>query len=216
MRTFYFLLIALFFSINIGAQQNFEEAMQKGLSDMENIQSLEDFVEIANFFERVSVAEPNEWLPAYYSAYVNVILAFKTQDMEEKKAYLGKAEVLIDKAMETNEKESEIHTLKGMYYQAYIGLDPMNYGQLYSGKAAACFNDALEYNPDNPRPIYLQAISVMHTPEQYGGGKQRACPMFNQASEMFTHFKPEKPFYPQWGADQCEQYLQSCTETAQK
>ena len=216
MKTIYSLIIMCLMGINLNGQDTYAEAMQKGLGDFENIETLDDFVAIANHFERISEVESNAWLPFYYASYIYCILAFKTSEVAIKEVYIEKAQSGLDKAMEISPKESELHTLQGMLYQAYIGIDPMQNGQVYSGKAAASFGNALEYNPKNPRPIYLQAISIMHTPEQYGGGKKAACPLFQQAQQLFESFEPVGEFAPDWGKDDCTNYLSGCNEVAEK
>lgn len=216
MKTIYSLFIACLFVINLNAQNSYAEAMQKGLSDFGKAQSAEELIAAANQFERVGSVETNEWLPNYYAGLIQVIVTFQTEDLAKKEAYLEKAQLMIDKAMQMSAEESELHTLQGMWYQAYIGLDPMQNGMVYSGKANASFQNALAYNPSNPRPIYLQAVSVMHTPEQYGGGKKIACPMFQQAQQMFDGFETEMEFAPDWGGDDCTKYLSACSEVAEK
>ena len=73
-------------------------------------------------------------------------------------------------------EESEIHTMQGMIYQALMSIDPATNGQLYGPKSNGALQTAIKLNPENPRPYYLQAVSIMYTPEEYGGGKEAALP----------------------------------------
>lgn len=214
MKTFYSILVVSLLTISIQAQ-NFEEAIQKGLTDFQTSKGPEDMMAAANYFERIANAEPTEWLPAYYSAQIYTIICFMTQDVAEKEIYLEKAQAAVDKAMKIDSKNSEIHALQGMVYQAYIGLDPATNGMIYSGKANTSFEFAKKYDVTNPRPIYLQAISVMHTPAQYGGGKDAACPMLQHAAALFEAFKPTSAIAPNWGKEDCEKYLGQCGDVAE-
>ncbi len=214
MKTLIFIALISFSGIGLYAQNNLDEAILKGLNDLTAVQSAEDFINVSNYFERLSAAEPLQWLPAYYSAYLQIISTFSSSDPVQKEAFLKKAQHEIDKALKVAPEESEIHTLQGMLYQAYIGINPARYGQEYSGKAAACFNDAEAYDATNPRPVYLQALSVFNTPKQYGGGMEAACPVFGMATKLFENFQPKSAISPNWGAEDCQNYIKKCSSLA--
>ncbi|HLY69983.1 MAG TPA: hypothetical protein VKR53_09645, partial [Puia sp.] len=62
---------------------------------------------------------------------------------------------------------------------------------------------------NNPRLYYLQGMSMFNTPEQFGGGKDKAKPLFAKSVELFKK-QEHKPLYPNWGQDQAEQMLAKC------
>ncbi|MBN2348379.1 MAG: hypothetical protein JXJ22_06055 [Bacteroidales bacterium] len=192
------------------SQPNFEAAMGSALADFGKAQSLEDMKTSAARFERIAAAEPEEWLPGYYSSMIYCLLAFKTMDVKEKQNYIDLAQKQIDAALKITDKESELHTMQGMIYQAVIGLDPMNNGALYSGKASGCFGLARKLDPKNPRPVYLEGLSVLNTPEQFGGGKTAALPLLEKAAGLFKNFEPKSEIYPNWGKEDCEKQLLAC------
>jgi hypothetical protein len=88
----------------------------------------------------------------------------------------------------------------------------MENGQKYSAKANGSFQTALELNSENPRPYYLQAVSLMYTPEQYGGGKKAALPLFEQAMKLYNDSSTVSKFYPDWGREDCERNLKNCKD----
>ena len=194
------------------AQSNVEKAIKSALTELDSAKTLDDMKAVGAKFDRISAAEVNEWLPRYYSSYIYCILAFKNQDPADKKSYLDYAQKQLDEAMKIDPKESEIFTLQGMIYQAIIGIDPMNNGQVYSGKAAGAFNTAMRLDPNNPRPYYLQGLSVMYTPEQYGGGKKAAVGLFTKANELYASFVPASDIAPNWGKEDCARNLAACQE----
>ena len=67
----------------------------------------------------------------------------------------------------------------------------------------------MELNPNNPRLYYLQGMSLFNTPEQFGGGKDKAKPVFEKAVELYKAEQP-KPLYPHWGQQQAEDMLAKC------
>jgi hypothetical protein len=206
-------IILFFVAISFAsAQTEFEKAMQKGLQAMDSSKTDQQMKDIAAKFERIANAEPEQWLPRYYSSLIYVILAYKTDDLTAKQTDIDYAQKQLDEAMKISAKESELYTLQGMIYQATIMLDPMKNGQVYGSKSAGSFQEALRLNPSNSRPVYLQATTILYTPEQYGGGKKTAYPMFEKALGLFNAFVPAGEFYPKWGREDCQKNLEMCKE----
>ena len=205
-----FLLTIL--SLSVFSQNDYEKAMLDAVNQYNSAYSASDIQASAQQFERIAEVETDKWLPPYYASVAYCMLAFRNEDPKEKEAYTTKAQEFCDKAMENAPKESEVHALQGMIYQAIIGVDPQNNGQSYSAKANGSFQTAMQLDPKNPRPLYLQAIQVMYTPEQYGGGAKVALPMFEHAMQLFESFEPESPIYPNWGKEHCEQSMNQCQE----
>ncbi len=212
MKTIYSIIILLAAVPCLSGQTEFEKAMMKNLQAMDTSKSEQQMKDLAAKFDRMAVAEPTQWLPRYYSSLVYTILSFQTNDAVVKQSYIDYAQKQIDEAMKIAPQESEILTLQGMIYQSIITLDPMKNGQIYSGKAAGSFQMASQLNPGNPRPVYMQAISIMYTPEEYGGGKKVAYPLFVKAMELFGLFLPAGDIYPKWGKEDCEKNLEMCKE----
>jgi len=52
-------------------------------------------------------------------------------------------------------------------------------------------------------------MSIFGTPEQFGGGKAKAKPIFEKAIALFKAESP-KPLYPHWGQKQAEEKLAEC------
>jgi hypothetical protein len=192
------------------AQTDFEGEMKKTLIQLDSALDSREMKAIADKFDRIAIAEPDQWLPNYYSAMINCIIAFRTRDPESIEDLTDYAMEKTKTAMEIQPDESELYTLQGMIYQAKIMIDPMNYGQKYSSKANGLFEKATKLNPKNPRPYYLKAISIMHTPVEFGGGKKVAQPLFEKSLELFEQFEPESPIYPHWGKEDCITQLNSC------
>jgi hypothetical protein len=52
-------------------------------------------------------------------------------------------------------------------------------------------------------------MSLFGTPVQFGGGKDKAKPLFEKAIELFKIEKPGQ-FYPHWGQKDAETQLALC------
>lgn len=200
------ILSVLFLATN--AQENkYEQAMTSAIEKLNQASMTDDFINVANTFERISLNEKNEWLPLYYAAYSNIVVTYSIQDNTKKDAILDKAQKYIDDALKLAPKESELYTLLGFLYPSRITVDPMARGMEYVGKMNQALDEAIKLNPENPRSYYLQAVTTLNMPEAYGGGSAVAKPIFEKAKEKFDKFKPATSISPNWGKEQNEMEL---------
>ena len=57
-------------------------------------------------------------------------------------------------------------------------------------KASQAIDKGMQLNANNPRLYYLRGMSLFNTPEQFGGGKDKAKPIFEKAAELYKLEKP--------------------------
>jgi len=205
-------LITIFLSLVVltanAQNKNYQEAMASAISKMESSETVSNFQQAANTFERISMTETDEWLPLYYAAYSFIVMSYIDQDMEKKDPYLDKAQQFLDKAFKIAPRESELFALQAFLYPSRITVDPMARGMEYMGKMNAALDKAIELNPDNPRSYYLRAITLLNMPESFGGGAEVARPLFEKAKEKFDKFEPASPIHPDWGKEINEMEMQ--------
>ncbi len=205
------LSLGLLINLYVFAQDDpYITTMKNTLAGLDTATTLETQQSLANKFERIAIAENEKWLPAYYSAYVNILITFQIEDGELIDRHLDKAETFINQALEQEKKESELHALQAMMYQARIKVNPTGRGMVYSTKADKSLQKAEKYNENNPRIYFLRATSTLYTPEMFGGGKEKACPIFRQALEKFNAFEAIDEISPGWGQKPTEEYLKMC------
>jgi len=196
-------IIVLFAAVSLFAQDNdkYITAMKDNLEKMNTSFSSASFQQIANSFERIAKAEGDKWLPYYYAAYLLTLTTYIDSTGIDKDAVLDKAEELLSLADSLSPDNSEIYAVKAMIAQGRLIVDPQNrwmkYGQLFNNY----INKSKELDPNNPRPDFLYAQNIMHTPEQFGGGKEKALPHFKSAEGKYNNFKPETELHPDWGRE---------------
>ena len=166
--------------------------------------------EASNLFERIASAETDNWLPAYYAAYVNVIHSFGEQDKNKLTAQLKKAQDLINDASAISPKNPEIMVLQALLHTAWIAYDGAAYGMMLSGKVAAIYSEALTLAPENPRVVLAKAEWDMGSARFFGQDTTPFCKDVEKALELFATFKPESSFHPDWGKERAEQILTDC------
>jgi hypothetical protein len=186
-------------------------AMEKNVSMIDTSRTVDLLQNLANNFERIGSAEKTEWLPSYYAAYcyVNMTYAVKGAMID---TYCDKADAFIKRADSISPNNSEIYTIEAQIASARIGVSPMTRGQKYGGIAADLREKAKALDKTNPRPYYLEGTADFYTPAMFGGGKDKAKPVFQKALQMFDAFIPASTIAPSWGKHSTEYFLKKCDD----
>ena len=190
----------------LNAQTNYEQGMQKAFDLWTHNQP----TEAANLFERISSAETDNWLPAYYAAQINILYSFGERDEEVLSAKLKKAQDLINDATAISKENPEIMVLQALLHTAWVAYDGATYGMTLSGKVVEIYTKAKMMAPENPRVVYCKAEWDMGGAKYFGQDTTPFCKDLEHALELFANFKPETPFHPNWGKDRVEMLLETC------
>lgn len=202
------LAILLMLSMNSFAQSNkFTEAMQKNLTLLDSAKTTEDLVAVSSAFERIGDAEKTQWLPYYYAGLALTTAGWMDQKIDKDKN-AEQVKALCNKAEAIN-KNAEIFSLRNMAATQQMLVNPQERWQTYGTEAATALQQGMQVDPNNPRIYYLQGMSLFNTPEQFGGGKTKAKPVFEKAVALYKA-EQAKPLYPHWGQKQTEDALAKC------
>ncbi|MFY7900714.1 MAG: hypothetical protein ACOVNY_11065 [Chitinophagaceae bacterium] len=201
-------IISLCIAITVTAQSKFEAAMGRGMQQMKDAKTVTERAEAASFFERVADAEKTQWLPYYYAAMINYQTAM-SDPKSDKDKIAEKCKDLLAKAMAI-EKNADLYCLEQQIAILQMMVDPMARWQTYGPLAAAALANAKKADANNPRIYYLEGMTVMNTPENFGGGKAVAKPIFEKSVALFATYQPATPFHPNWGKEMAEKMLAAC------
>jgi len=188
------------------AQTNYEQGMQKAFE----LWGQNNPTEASNFFERIAKAEPDNWLPLYYAAQINIVNSFGERNEEKLSSQLKKAQDLINDATAISKNNPEILVLQALLHIAWIAFDGATYGMTLSGKVVVLYTKAEILAPENPRVVYCKAEWNMGSARYFGQDTAPFCKDLEHALQLFANFKPETSFSPNWGKDRVEALLQSC------
>ena len=204
-------VIAILATISVNAQSKYEAAMKKNFIQMDSAKTTPDHQAVSAGFERIGDAEKTQWLPYYYAGLALTTAGWmdskldKDQNAEKIKSLCDKAEALTT----DNADKAEILTLRNMTATQQMLVDPQGRFMSYGMEAGKYLQQALKLNPENPRAYYLQGASLFGTPEQFGGGKAKAKPVFEKAADLYKSEQP-KPLYPHWGQARNQEMLDQC------
>ncbi|MDX1463441.1 MAG: hypothetical protein R3359_10320, partial [Marinirhabdus sp.] len=144
-----FTYFAIALSITLTAQTQYETGMRKAFELWQGDKSSQ----AANLFERIAQAEPDNWLPAFYVAQINVIHSFSETDKSKLVPQLQKAQDYINDAKAISRDNPEILVLEAQMLTSWIVFDGQKYGMKYSGKINELYQKAALVAPDNPRVV---------------------------------------------------------------
>ena len=200
--------LTLLISLTAGAQSaKYTQAMQKNIPLLDSAKTVDQLQSLAGTFDRIGDAEKTQWLPYYYAALAQTWIGWmpattdKDANSQKINAYLAKAEAI--------EKNAETYAVENMSATQQMLVDPQTRWATNGKDAGAALQKGLALDPNNPRLYYLQAMSLFGTPPQFGGGKDKAKPVFEKSIALYKSAQP-KPLYPTWGQKQAEDMLAQC------
>lgn len=187
--------------------------MLAALAQIEQAKSAENMLASANQFNRISAAEPGEWLPVYYAAYTTMLAGFMTgkSDMDKAQGYFDRANELLtqaEKAATAPADKSEVAVLRAHILIGKVTEDPMTKGAELSAKVFEALASAEALNPGNPRAAYVQGMYTLNMPEFFGGGAKNARPLLEKAMNLYASEK-DRGIAPSWGKNRAEGMLKS-------
>lgn len=202
------LAVVLLAGIACRAQSDkYVAAMKTNIALLDSAKSIDQLESVAGTFERIGDAEKTQWLPYYYAAFAQTMAGWNPE-VKDKDANAQKIKAYLDKA-EAIQKNAETYAIENMAATQQMLMDPQTRWATNGKDASDALKKGMEIDPNNPRLYYLQAMSLFNTPPQFGGGKDKAKPVFEKSIALFKAAQPQ-PLYPAWGEKQAEQMLAQC------
>lgn len=150
--------------------------------------------------ERAAAAAPTAWEPRYYQARGYLKLGFAGQNDDQKDKLFDQAQTALDAARKLPGADpAEVLILQAYIYQGRIMVSPMTRGMVYTGRVAEALGQAKTLAPNNPRVYLLLGNDMFYRPAMFGGGPDKAQPLYEKAKGLFATFKPANALSPAWG-----------------
>lgn len=200
------LLVLLFSVISMASlgQSNFEKQMNKAFVYWENGES----VEAIALLDSVSGLNQENWIPVYYKILIEITQGFVNPHADGIELSIAENRMLIEywKAKQPD----EWLVLRGMNETLDLLTDPMIKGKVQSAVVNLAYQEALNYNPSNPRALYGLASFHLHSAAYVNVDKSLYCAMLEQAIVLFDSQPSNELFYPSWGKDWAVKTLELC------
>lgn len=128
-------------------------------------------------------------------------LGFKKYSKEE---YIDSAINYLEKSVKIDKNFADAYALLGSLY----GMKAKGFfkGMVYGTKSDRSFKKAKEIDSLNPRALYLEGISLLYKPKQFGGNPERAIKNFKKAIEIFEKGEGKRGVI-EWGYLECMMFL---------
>jgi len=212
-KGFIFLTLTMLTVASFAQSEKYLPAMKSNLAALDtSFRNAPALLTIANNFERIATAEKNQWLPYYYAAYCQVNYGFMSTDKSKTDGIADKATALINKADSLSPNNSEISCIKSMIASCHMMVNPMQRYMQYGQESQTQMENAMEQDPNNPRPYLLKGQSLKYTPENFGGGCKTALPELQTAMDKFKVFKPASELSPSWGMEYTQNLIKECNQ----
>ncbi len=183
----------------------YEKTMTSALAQLDSAHTPALLLQCKNQFERIVQTYPAEWLPLYYAAYCGINSVYYNPKSEQNEAFLTEALQRIETLHSFPKADpSEINTLHAYALTARVVLNPQTNGQKYFAEIIRLYEQAMEENPENPRPVVLLADFEQHLPDFIRSGKRNPVEEYAKASALFEKEKPniEKPYWGKYFLEQ--------------
>ncbi len=202
-----FILLLL---VTINFSLNGQTAYEKGMQSAMGLWSEGKNIEAVAMFERIAGAEKDNWLPNYYVAFVSTTTAFSSKDKTQIDALLKKAQIALDTELTKQPNHPELLVMQAMIHTAWIAFDPMTNGMKLSGTVMDIYGKAEAIAPENPRVVLGKTEFEMGSAKFFGTDTKPLCAKAEKAVELFTTFKAESAFHPNWGLDRAKSMVAAC------
>jgi hypothetical protein len=186
-------------------------AMEKQVATLDTSATPATLQKTYNSIERIANAEKKEWLPDYYLAYCLVMQAYQAEASEVDN-YCDRATTFINRADSLKGDASEIYVMRAMIASARIKVDPRSRGAKYGKMSSAYLDTAETKNANNPRIYFVRASGLYYTPPMFGGGKNKAKPVLEDAIKKYDAWVPKNKIDPHWGRFRAQQMLDDCNK----
>ena len=197
------------------AQDSHELQLQSAVARLDKATAVKDYRQLAIDFAGIAAQQKTNWLSWYYAAFCNAKTGWLYEnDGDRIEPFANLAEEQIKKSLSlldtaTQKKElSEVYCVFNMMNRAKVFINPMTYGRQYGPLASQYLQRARSANPENPRVLYLEGWEKYATPKMWGGDKQKAKELLEQALQQLNA-QVVSDNSPHWGKQEVEALLKT-------
>lgn len=189
----------------------YQKAMQKSLSALNEAEDIATMQAVANRFERIALAEKDQWLPWYYTAYAHIAMSTMSKETAQKDQYLDQAQHFLDQATAIETSNAELVALQGYLYMIRVSIDAASRGQQLAPKATQALSQAAQMDPKNPRAFLLLGQMQYGTAQFFNNDTSDACKLIDKSVQLFEEQPDDQGIEPSWGQETAIAIQQRCS-----
>jgi len=193
----------------VAYSQPVDSVLAQTYSMFQNAQSYPQLLMASNRFKLIAAHYPLSWLADYYAAWSIAVLSFRTPDKKTRDPMLDQADAYFQKIERLDTSNDEVAVLGALLAQARLSVSPASRHGKYGAIANTYLALAKKINPDNPRIYYLKGNALFYTPKLFGGGAEKALPLYEKAEPLFVKDSHEIN-KPHWGKKETGMMMQQC------
>ncbi len=206
----FLITLSLGLCLSLSAQTAYEKAMTAEISKLSQAKTADEYVAIANNFQRIADKEKTNWQPYYYASLSQILKGrdeMRAKKMDGLDAICDVAQKYLDQSMQLSKDNAENYILTKMIHSLRMLVDPMSRYQTEGVAQAEALAKAISLDPENPRITILKAEDAYFTPPQFGGDKETAFKLFQKAKDQFSNYKIKSNLDPDWGREEIDYFL---------
>lgn len=213
MKTSLIFILSLCFSFAaIAGNEAYTRAMQEAIAAYDSVESLDDYREIANRFERIAEMEKDEWLPRYYTGLTYAFMSFEDGlDNDQRDGYLEIAQKFAYQAEELSPENVEIIVLKGYIKMAKLTVNPAVRGAFLTPQVMQLFGKARSMDPGNPRAAAMLARMKYGTAQFFNSSTDESCQLALESLGLYEK-EGNRGIEPHWGRGLAEGLVKACNK----
>lgn len=209
-KLFFISAIACNFLFSLtGKSQSVDTMLMQTFAAFDSAKTYPQYLFASNQFKLIAKQNPDNWLANYYAAWSISVLSYQEPKKDNKDPMLDEADAFFKKIESMDSTNDEVAVLGGALAQARLSVAPASRHGKYGAIANAYFATAKKLNPNNPRLYFLQGNSFFYTPKLFGGGPDKALPLYEKAEALFANDSKDIR-KPHWGKKVTEDMMKQC------
>lgn len=182
------------------AAATYQQSMLAAIAEQATAKTTDELLANAAKLEAAAAAAPKAWEPRYYQARSYSKMGTIEKEPAKKDQAFAQAQAALDQAKKLpGADQAEVLVLQAVIYQGMMMADPATRAEKYSALVTETLKQAKALSPANPRLHLLLGNDLYYCPAEYGGGPDKARPVYEQAKALFGSFKPATALSPVWG-----------------
>jgi tetratricopeptide (TPR) repeat protein len=207
--------LSFILAANHVSAQSVDSALMQTYAAFDSAKAYPQMLMASNQFKFIAKQNPDNWLCNFYAAWSIAVTSFIEPNKDKKDPMLDEADAFYKKIESRDTVNDEVAVLGALLAAARLSVAPGSRHGKYGKISDGYLDMAKKINPNNPRIYYLQGNSFYYTPKLFGGGPEKALPLYEKAASLFPN-DSQDIHKPHWGMKKNQEMLDDCRKKTTK